>query len=173
MHTPTHIICYTSRFSTETLVTGTRIHVTLHVHCLSFVSLMHISVQKWITFLDIQEFVRFQARDMNIIGIKMLIYSLNSYPHVKRWKGETAGIHSGCVVGSGRECMGKYSVNRPKAQTPSDIVRKHQFQTITSHATKASLERSFTKKYGIQPALLFAYLFVNYELELKILTRVD
>jgi hypothetical protein len=78
-----------------------------------------------------------------------------------------------CVVGSGRERVRKYSVNSPKAQTSSDVVRKHQLQTTTSHAPKASLERNFTRKDGIQTGLLFVYLFVDYELELKIITRVD
>ena len=77
------------------------------------------------------------------------------------------------VVGTGRERVGKYSVNRPKAQTSSDLVRKHQRQTITPHVPKTSLGRNFTRKDGIQTGLLFANLFVDYELQLKTLQRVD
>lgn len=77
------------------------------------------------------------------------------------------------VVGTGRERVGKNSVNRPKAQTFSDLVRKHRLQITTSHAPKTSLGRNFTRKDGIQTGLLFANLFVNYELELKTFQRVD
>jgi len=77
------------------------------------------------------------------------------------------------VVGTGRERVGKYSVNRPKAQTSSELVRKHHLQTTTSHAPKTSLGRNFTRKDRIQTGLLSANLFVDCELELKTLQRAD
>jgi len=77
------------------------------------------------------------------------------------------------VVGTGRECVRKYSVNRPKAQTSSDLVRKHQLQTTTFHSPKTLLGRNLTRKDGIHTGLFFANLFVDYELGLKILQRVD
>jgi hypothetical protein len=77
------------------------------------------------------------------------------------------------VVGTGRERVGKHSVNRPKKQTYSDLVRKYQLQTTTSHAPKTSLGRNFTRKDRIQTGLLFANLFVVCELELKTLQTVD
>ena len=91
--------------------------------------------------------------------MKKLIDSLNSYPYMRRWTSETAGIHSVCVVGTGRDRVGKYSVNRPKAQTSSDIVRKHQLQTTTSHAPETSLGCNFTKKDGKQTGLLCKSVF--------------
>ena len=67
---------------------------------------------------------------------KSVAKRLNSYPHVRRRTIETAVILSVCVLGSGRERVGKYSVNKPKAQTSSGAVQKHQLQATNPHAPK-------------------------------------